>query len=404
VPRAFVAWLAQEVDREEAWRAGHGQGFLVESTLDPWLQRLAEDAVRSQLAALRREHARLRGAGLSAALVALDARTGAVLAYVAGDPDAAAGGFDRARAARRQPGSVVKPFVALEALDGCGRREPLTASSRIADEPLSIELPSGRWTPENFDRRFVGPVLLREALAESRNVPVVRIARWCGFDATAATFERAGFELPPDPPPSFVLGAVESTPLAVARAYTVFATPGRALEPFPIRRIETSSGLGVERGRGGSRRVASEASAFIVRDLLRSAVEHGTAAAGEIAGLDVAAKTGSSSELRDAWFAGHAGSVVAAVWIGLDGGGRLGLTGAQAAGPLWRGFMARAVPARPRHRVERPAGVVEQWVQVGTGLLVREGRAGARPELYRRGTLPDRRRWWRIDEPMPVIE
>ena len=118
----------------------------------------------------------------------------------------------------------------------------------------------------------------------------------------------------------------------------------------------------------------------------------------------MAAKTGSSSGLRDAWFAGHAGSVVAAVWIGLDGGGRLGLTGAQAAGPLWRGFMARAAPARAPHRVERPAGVVEQWVQTGTGLLVREGRAGARPELYRRGTLPARRRWWRIDEPMPVIE
>ena len=402
-PRSFVAWLAQEVNREEAWRARHGQGFLVESTLDPWLQRLAEEAVRTRLAALRREHARLRGAGLSAALVALDARTGAVLAYVGGDPDEGAG-IDRARVAKRQPGSVVKPFVALEALDGCGRREPLTASSRIADQPLSIELPSGRWTPENFDRRFAGPVLLREALAESRNVPVVRIARWCGFDATAATFERAGLELPTDPPPSFVLGAVESTPLAVAGAYTVLATPGRALEPFPVRRIETSSGIGLERGRGGSRRVASEASAYIVRDLLRSAVEHGTAAAGEIAGLDVAAKTGSSSQLRDAWFAGHAGSVVAAVWIGLDGGGRLGLTGAQAAGPLWRGFMARAAPARAPHRVERPAGVVEQWVQTGTGLLVREGRAGARPELYRRGTLPARRRWWRIDEPMPVIE
>ena len=403
-PRHFVAWVAQQVESEAAARVERGRGFLVETTLDPWLQRLAEEAVKGELEALRGRHPRLRREPLAAALVALDARTGAVLAHVGGDPGGAAVGFDRARTAQRQPGSVVKPFVALEALDRCGRREPLTASSRIADAPLALDLPSGRWAPENFDRKFVGTVLLREALAESRNVPAVRIARWCGFDATAATFERAGLSLPPDPPPAFVLGAVESTPLAVARAYTVFATPGRVLEPFAVARIETAGGLGVDRARGDSRRVASESAAYIVRDLLRTAVEHGTATLAGIPGLDVAAKTGSSSELRDAWFAGQAGSVVAVVWVGLDDGGRLGLTGAQAAGPLWRRFVAGAVPVRPSHRVERPAGVVEQWVQLGTGLLVREGREGSLPELYRKGTLPDRRRWWRIDEPMPVIE
>jgi len=403
-PRPFVAWVADEVAREAARRVEKGRGFLVETTLDAWLQRQAEAAVREHLADLRRRHPRLARRPLQAALVALDARTGAVLAYVGGDPAAAPGGFDRARAARRQPGSAVKPFVALEALDGCGRREALTASSRIADEPLTLELPSGRWTPENFDRRFAGPVLLREALAESRNVPVVRIARWCGFAATAATFARAGLELPPEPPPAFVLGAVETTPLALAGAYTVFATPGRRLEPFAVARLETSGGRGVERGGPAPRRVASEAAAYLVRDLLRSAVEQGTAAGADLPGLDVAAKTGSSSDLRDAWFAGQAGSVVAAVWVGLDDGGRLGLTGAQAAGPLWREFMRAAAPARPRHQVSRPRDVVERWVQPGTGLLVRAGRADARPELYREGTLPARRRWWRADTPMPVIE
>ncbi len=403
-PRPFVAWIADEVEREAARRAERGWGFLVETTLDPWLQHQAERAVRGQLAALRARDPRLARAPLAAALVALDARSGAVLAYVGGDPGAAPGGFDRARSARRQPGSVVKPFVALEALDGCGRREPLTASSRIADEPLTLDLPSGPWTPENFDRRFEGPVLLREALAESRNVPVVRIARWCGFEATAATFARAGLELPRAPPPAFVLGAVETTPLALAGAYTVFATPGRRLEPFAVSRIETSGGRGVDRAGPASRRVASAAAAYLVRDLLHTAVERGTATRAGIPGLDIAAKTGSSSDLRDAWFAGQAGSVVTVVWVGLDDGARLGLTGAQAAGPLWREFMAAAAPARPRYQVARPGNVVEQWVQPGTGLLVRAGREGARPELYREGTLPARRRWWRIDTPMPVIE
>ena len=120
--------------------------------------------------------------------------------------------------------------------------------------------------------------------------------------------------------------------------------------------------------------------------------------------MDVAAKTGSTSDLRDAWFAGQAGSVVTVVWVGMDDGSRLGLTGAQAAAPLWRSFMLDAVKARPAYTVERPDDVVEQWVETSTGLLVGEGREGARPELYRRGTLPSRRHWWSFDRPEPVIE
>jgi penicillin-binding protein 1B len=403
-PVHLLSWVEEEVERVAPSRADEGRGFLVETTVDPYLQELAQQAVARRLAALRRDHPGLRGRPLAAAVVALDARTGEVLAAVGGDPDDPPGSFDRVRAARRQPGSVVKPFVVLEAIDDCGSRDPLTASSRIADEPLSIALPTGAWEPHNFDDRFLGPVLLREALAESRNVPAVRIARWCGFDATAELFERVGLELPPSPPPAFVLGAVETTPLAVARAFTVFATPGRVVEPFPVARAATSGGEALERWQPRSSKAADPAAAYIVRDLLRTAVEEGTATSGAIAGLDVAAKTGSSSGLRDAWFAGQAGSVVAVVWVGLDDGGRLGLTGAAAAGPLWRELMAGAVPARPPYAVERPDNVVERWVQEKTGLLVRPGRAGARPELYREGDLARRKRWWRPDAPMPVIE
>jgi penicillin-binding protein 1B len=403
-PVHLLSWVARQVKAREPERAGEGRGFVVETTIDPLLQEQAQRALSARLDALRRAYPRLRGAKLSAALVALDARTGAVLAYVGGDPEDRAGAFDRARAAQRQPGSVVKPFVALEALDACGGREPLTASSRIADEPLRIELPTGPWEPQNFDRKFEGPVLLREALAESRNVPAVRIARHCGLAATAATFERLGLDLPAPAPPAFVLGAVETSPLAVARAYTVLATPGQVLEPFSVARVETPAGGARLRNKRSARKVASPSAAFIVRDLLRTAAEDGTAVSGAIAGIEVAAKTGTSSELRDAWFAGLAGSIVAVVWVGLDDAGKLGLTGAAAAGPLWHDFVAKAVWARPAYTVERPRDVVAMWVQERTGLLVREGRAGSREELYRKGTLPERRRWWRIDAPMPVIE
>ncbi len=402
-PRHLLSWLAQDGKRLDRERFDEGRGVLVETTLDPLLEDAAEKAVASHLDALRRAYPRLRGAKLAAALVALDARSGAVLAYVGGDPDDRADAFDRARAARRQPGSVVKPFVALEALDSCGAHEPLTASSRILDEPLRMELPSGPWEPKNYDEAYEGPVLLREALAESRNVPAVRIARHCGFGAVAATFREAGLELPVSPPPSFVLGSVETSPLAVAGAYTVFATPGRRFTPFGWTRMETPDGHTLGKQKPVARKVSDPSAAYLVHDLLRTAVEEGTATSGALPGVEVAAKTGTSSELRDAWFAGQAGSIVTVVWVGLDDG-KLGLTGAAAAGPLWHDFMAKAVRVRAHTPVERPPDIVEMWVQERTGLLVREGGSGARRELYRKGTLPPRKRWWKFDAPMAPIK
>jgi penicillin-binding protein 1B len=403
-PAHLLSWLAQEGNRVAGTRLAEGRGLLIETTIDPLLQDAAQKAVASRLDGLRQSSSGLRRAKLGAALIALDSRSGAVLAYVGGDPDDRTGSFDRARSAKRQPGSVVKPFVALEALDTCGGKSALTASSRILDEPLRIDLPSGPWEPENFDGRYEGHVLLREALAESRNVPAVRIARFCGFDAVADTFRAVGLELPDSPPPSFVLGSVETTPLAVAGAYTVLATPGRRLEPFAWTRMETPVGRSLGRARSTGREVVDPSVAYLVRDLLRSAVEEGTATSGALDGVEVAAKTGTSSELRDAWFAGHAGSVVTVVWVGLDDGGKLGLTGAVAAGPIWHDFMAQAIRARAQPELRRPRDVVEVWVQERTGLLVREGQPGAREELYRSGTLPPRKRWWRVDRPMEEIE
>jgi penicillin-binding protein 1B len=126
-PRQFISWVGELVADEKPSRVEEGRGFRVETTLDPWLQDLAEHAVADELDTLRGQYPKLRQAGLSAALVALDARTGAVLAYVGGDPEERAAEYDHARKARRQPGSIVKPFVVLQALDECGRREPLTA-------------------------------------------------------------------------------------------------------------------------------------------------------------------------------------------------------------------------------------------------------------------------------------
>ena len=402
-PAHFLNLATLEVESEAPKRMEEDRGVVVETTLDPYLQRLAERAVAGRLDRLRRRHRRLRNARLSAALVSVDALTGEILAYVGGDP-AHPDDFDRARRAKRQPGSAVKPFILLQAFEDCGEHSPLYPASRVADRPLTIDLPSRDWSPDNYDGKYLGTVTARQALAGSRNVPMVRIARWCGFGNTAGTFERAGLDLPDNPPPSFVLGAVEVTPLELAGAYTIMAGEGRAARPFGVRRVEKPEGRGLGSNKPKRRRVVRPETAWLVQDVMRTAVDEGTATIADIEGLTAAAKTGSSSGLRDAWFAGHVGSVVTVVWVGLDDGESLGLTGAAAAGPIWRDFMEGAAPARPVLDHGAPKGIIEAYVDPETGLLVGKRDKRATEEVFRRGATPRRNRIWRIDKAIPVVE
>jgi penicillin-binding protein 1B len=405
---SFIAWAAAVARRTAPERIARGRGVVLETTLDPLLQLEAERAVVLATARLRRDHRELRNAPLGVALVALDPSDGGVVAYVGSPPGSLPGGFDRVRQGKRQPGSLVKPLVLLEAFESCGG-EPIYPASRVADEPVQLALPgsvNGKgavWEPVDADRRFLGVVSVREALRESRNVPFVRLARRCGFAATADRLREAGLAIPSPPPPSFVLGSVEATPLQVARAYTVFATPGDAMRPRPVSRVERPGGSRLDRIWPYRRRVVSPASAYLAIDLLRDAAALGTARAAAIPGLVVAAKTGTTSEQRDAWLAGHAGGLVTVVWVGRDDGRPLGLTGSEAAAPLWREFMRRAVPLRPPHRLERPPLVVDRYVDAETGLLVRSFNPRAMREVFREDVLPPRDRFWRADEDVPVV-
>jgi penicillin-binding protein 1B len=402
VPAAvhFLDWVGHQVEEAFPARVEKGRGIVVETTLDPRLQRFAEQAVEQQLAEMRRSDHSLRGRELAAALVALDAATGEVLAYVGGDPANVADRFDRVRRARRQPGSSVKPLLLLEAFEDCGDRSPLNPASRVADEPLRIDLPSGPWEPGSFDGRFRGVVDLRESLRLSLNVPFVRVARWCGFETTAERMRIAGLDLPVEPPPSFSLGALETTPLDLAGAYTVFATRGKAARPLGIRRIEKPGGKRLAAYKPRRRKVVRSSTAYIVHDLLRDAVERGTGRRAAIEGLVVAGKTGTSN---DAWFAGDAGGIVAVAWVGLDRGSPAGLGGGRHAAPLWRRFMARAARARPLREVERPGDVVVRRVDPETGLLLSKRSRKGREELFRRRALPRKDRWLRRDRPEPVV-
>ncbi len=402
--RHFLDWIESDVERRAPGLVRDDRGVVVYSSLDPLLQEAAETAVSAGLARLRASDRRLRSTSLTAALVALDGRTGEVLAYVGGDPERRDDAFDRARRARRQPGSAVKPLVLLEAFQACGDRGELYPARRISDRALTLELPSGDWSPQNPDRTFREAVTVRQATVQSLNVPFVRIARWCGLEATARRAGRAGLDLPDKPPPSFALGAVEASPLRLARAYTVFTNLGRASKPLPWTEMLLPEGSRLERRDPERRKVVSAASAFLIRDLLEASMSAGPAAAGALDAPGAFGKTGTSSSSRDAWFAGGADSLVAVVWVGLDDAEPLGYSGTRAAAPIWKAFMERAVPLRPAYTQDRPKGVVERWIQTDTGLLTSRERKGTELELFRRGATPPKRRLLRRDSPLEPIE
>ncbi len=401
--RRFLSWVRSVAAEEAPERVERGRGMIVQTGIDPLVQGRVEEAVARGLERLRREHRGLRGRSLTAGLVVLDARTGAVIAEVGGDPRDREDLFDRARRAERQTGSALKPLVLLEAFDDCGRRAPLYPSRRVLDEPITLDLPSGPWSPENLGRRYRGEITIREALVSSINVPFVRIARWCGFDDVAATLRRAGLDVPEEPPPSFVLGSLGTSPAELAGAFTAFATQGVALRPRPVLSIFRPAGARIAAFSPGGDRVAEPAAAFMVRDLLRDVVRRGTGRAAAIDGLDAWGKTGSSSDWRDAWFAGGAGGVVAALWVGMDDGSPLGLPASRAAAPIWHDVVAAAAPGRPAPALEAPSDVEVLWVQDSTGRLLKHPREGSHSELFDRDHLPPGRKWWRPDPPLSPV-
>lgn len=397
----FRAWIKAHSEAEVPKRMTKGRGLRIETSLDPWAQQQAEDAVRQHLDALRQR----RGDSVSMALVALDAATGDVVAYVGGHPGERGGGFDRARNARRQPGSAIKPLLLLEAFESCGRRQPVYPAARVADEPLRIELPSGPWEPRNSDQEFHGTVSLRQSLVDSLNVPFVRLTRWCGFSPMAQHLRRAGLDIPQPPPPAMALGAVETSPLELAAAYTAVAAAGRRQRPRPVERFETPNGRRLSKQKVRSRRLVSESSAYLVHDLMRSVVEDGgTARSVRLEDWDIAAKTGTTSERRDAWLAGYGNGLVTVVWVGRDDGKPLGLTGSSAAAPPWKDFMEQAMGRRPRQTIPRPADIVTLYVDRRSGLLVRSSNRHGEAELFRREVIPRRDRFWRRDPKVPTLQ
>lgn len=357
------------------------RGMAVFTTLDASLQLAAERAVQSHLD-------RINARWLEAALVAIDPRTGEVLAMVGGR-NYGTSQFNRATDARRQPGSAFKPVVALAALDRWEGRSPdFTLASLIDDEPLRVRTPQGTWEPNNYDGGFRGPVTLRHAMEQSLNVPFARVGLAVGAKRIVATARRLGIAGPLDAVPSLALGSSEVTLLELVRAYGVLAAAGRLA---PTRTYAGEGGIGeavLEYPAGQASQVFDPAVAYLVTSSLEGVISRGTGRAFNQGQYweGIAGKTGTSNDWRDAWFVAYSPTLVVGAWVGFDDARSLGMTGGTAALPMVRGFLREAPAAVRGESFEVPSGITEGYMEIAAGGWGSE--CGAR-EVFLEGTEPE---------------
>jgi penicillin-binding protein 1B len=364
------------------------------TTLDLNLQRYAQDAVREGIAAVDKTLIRRKRGprNAQAALVALDPRSGEILAFIGGRSYNQSQ-FNRAISARRQIGSTFKPFVYLAAFekaadDGAG---DITPATLVQDEPTTWSYDDQEWTPRNYDGEYDGLVTLRRALAMSRNVATVKVAEQTGYDRVVSLWKRAkiGETDQVRPYPSVALGVVELTPLELAEAYTVFPGFGTIRKPRAIVSVSSGEESVKPKAERGTE-VARANAAFLVTHMMRSVINEGTGAAVRGAGFaaDAAGKTGTTNDLRDAWFVGFTPELLTVVWVGLDDNRPLGLSGSQAALPIWTAFMKNALAGRSSRSFSVPDGVSFIEIDRDTGQMATPTCPRVTNEAFLAGTEP----------------
>jgi penicillin-binding protein 1B len=367
------------------------QAVDVYTTLDLHLQRLAQDAVRDGLTQVDALLSKRKRGKAEAALIAVDPRTGEILAFVGGRSYNQSQ-YNRAIISRRQPGSVFKPFVFLAAFEHAlaeGRTDVTPASITI-DEQETFEFDDQVWTPENYEHEYDGPITFRRALAHSRNLGTIHVAQAAGYDRVAAFWKKLGVGAAPKPYPSIALGVFEATPYEIATAYTLFPNGGMLRQLQHIARI-TSGGKDVtKKSTVVAREVAKPQTTFLVTNMMRSVLNEGTAASARSMGftLDAAGKTGTTNDLRDAWFAGFTPELLTVVWVGFDDNQPVGLSGARAALPIWTQFMKSALAGRASVPFAVPDGIVFADIDAQTGKLATPNCPKIISESFIAGTEP----------------
>jgi penicillin-binding protein 1A len=327
------------------------------------------------------------------ALLCLETETGLVKAMVGGR-DFSETQFNRAIQSRRQPGSSFKPIIYAAALDRkfSDPKKYYTPATVIIDSAVVFE-DRGRdqsWKPKNYKETFYGPTLMREALAQSRNVVTVNILQDIGVDYAIEYARKLGITSDLTRTLSLALGASGISLLELTRAYSVFANQGFLVEPVFVLKIVDRDGKVLEEAVSERRKAIEKDTAFIMTSLMESVVQHGTGQRIKALGRPAAGKTGTTNDMYDAWYIGYTPEYVTGVWVGFDSEAPLGKTetGGVAASPIWLEFMKQVLANESVKTFQAPEGVVFAKIDAETGLLpVAESRKTVF-ECFKEGTVP----------------
>jgi len=371
----FTTYVTHLLESQFGTQATFEGGLQVYTTMDPAMQEIAQDAVTWGI-----DRAKAEGIGAhQGALVAIKPSTGEILAMVGGaTPFSLTNQFNRAWQSHRQPGSSFKAYVYTAEIDA--GHPPTTI---VEDTPVSYPMGDGsRWAPMDDDMRYLGPITLRYALAQSRNVAAVKLAQDIGIDKVVEYAHRMGVTAPLDPTLSLALGSSGVSPLDQAAGYATLANQGVHIAPSPIRLVRDAIGTPVlDNTYPQQTEVISAGVAYVMTSMLESVIKEGTGNPNAEIGRPAAGKTGTTSSFRDAWFVGYTPDLVAAVWIGNDDYTRMNYSfGGNIPARIWARFMKKALANVKPHDFVLPVGEVHKVRLCGTG----------KDEVFLAGTEPAR--------------
>ncbi len=365
-------------------------GVTVHTTLSHSLQTAAETSLKKGLTEIGGRMTRPPEENRSpqGALVAVDVRTGGIVAMVGGE-DFSDSAFNRATDARRQPGSAFKPIIYALAIT-----RGYTQATLVLDAPVAFTSGDMKqdWLPENFSKTYQGEITLRQALTHSENIPAVRLVDQLGPSAVVQFAHKLGIDSPLAPNLSIALGTADTNLLELTGAYAVFANGGNHITPFGVTEIVDRDGVLCWQAKPSVRPVMSRSQAAIMVDMLQGVVEEGTGKGAKRLAFPVAGKTGTTSAYKDALFVGFSPVIAAGVWVGMDDNTTLGEmeTGSRAALPIWVDFMASTSSQTPLMYFDIPDKMERIWMNPKSGRLAPHDADGAVNALFKKDTGPTR--------------
>lgn len=357
---AYIDKVRQELRQLVLDTSKLQQGLRVFTYLDPMAQQAAEQAMAARLSQLNDK--------IEGAMLVTDYQRGALKAIIGGRQMQYAG-YNRALSARRQIGSIVKPVVYLGALQ---QPQQFHLGSVLQDSPMNLRSGSRSWQPQNYDKKFRGPVPVVTALSQSLNIPTVRLGMQVGLPVLAGNLRKLGLERDVQLQPSSLLGAVELSPYEVAQLYQTMANKGLYLPLAAVSAITTQDGQLLHQRKVQTEQRVAQEPLYLLQYALNQATQNGTAGAlaQQFPRIRFAGKTGTSSDYRDSWFSGFDHETAIVVWLGRDDNQAIGLTGGSGALPVFSGYFARMPPNSLFRAV--PDKIRKQFISKLSGRVVAE--------------------------------